>query len=76
MRYFFCWSIENWCLHVCLNPCEGFSDKILLNYFIILKESYFEINFQAIIPIIFLNLLQMFIIVVQLSLLEAIYLTT
>ena len=42
VRYFFCWSIENWCLHVCLNPCDGFSDEFFKNYFIILKIFFFQ----------------------------------
>ena len=32
VRYLFCWSIENYRLSVCLNPCEGLSNKILLNF--------------------------------------------
>ena len=31
VRNLFCWSIENYCLSMCLNPCEGLSNKILLN---------------------------------------------
>ena len=33
VRYSFCWSIENYRLLVCLNPCKGLSNKILLNSF-------------------------------------------
>ena len=31
-KYFICWSIEKYCLSVNLNPCEGLSNKIMLNY--------------------------------------------
>ena len=34
VRYLFCWSIENCCLSVCLNPCKGLSNKNLLNLFV------------------------------------------
>ena len=34
VRYSFCWSIENFRLLVCLNPCKGLSNKILLNSFV------------------------------------------
>ena len=29
VRYLYCWSIKNFCLSTCLNPCKGLSNKIL-----------------------------------------------
>ena len=38
VRYLFCWSIENYRLSVCLIPCEGLCNKILLHYFAYIRE--------------------------------------
>ena len=51
VRYSFYCSIENFGLCVCLNPCKGYSEEILLNYFVIPKGSCFKITFQQ----LFLN---------------------
>ena len=61
VRYSFCWSIEN--RFVCLYQfLHGFLvAKFSLKYFVIIKESCFEINFLAIILDIS-NILQMFIV--------------
>ena len=46
VRYLFCWSIENYRLSTCLNPCEGLSNKILLNFFVYYREVCSKLTFQ------------------------------
>ncbi len=65
-KYFVFWSIENYCLYMCLNTCEGLSNKIL-ELFHLLKGSLFEINFPVIILKKF-KFLQMLIIGVHITL--------
>ena len=44
-KCFICLSIENYHLSMCLNPCEGLSNKIMLNYFTYSREICSKLNF-------------------------------
>ena len=65
VRYFICWIIENHHLSEYLNPYEGLSNKILLNFFVYYREVCSKLTFQP----SFLNIefMQMFIMGVHIN---------